>query len=459
MDNNFDPDAYLASNDPPAQPSPAFNPDAYLATRAPDEGSMMAAGRGALRNFPGAQQLVAGVKEGPYDKNLADLTAKAEASKAAHPVAYGAGAVGGSAIPMAIPGVGEAMAASYPAAMLGGAGLGAVQALSDTPLNKNPGTVAKTAAKGGAAGALGGAVGQWLGNLFPTISEAESAATVQKLNVPGRRLANVLGTDVDEGLKDIATSLRETKLPNGEGLNSMSDYPLRLAGKVKDAVDMYGKQIGDVVDKVDVDVPMAPISDTIKGMATSESGLATRNAYLDQIQGLIKENVDKEGNFSFGKLRDLTNHIYREMVVEDPQTGRLAPGSEKALEAWKFLRGYQDDIIKSEHPDLFPHFASANKNFSNLVGLQKALNATALRQEATQTKPASFFNPLSWGSKMGNVASGATGAGRVANNAPFKIMPGVSATRKALPSGIPSAEAADLADYLENKFGKEKIKQ
>ncbi len=434
------------------QPGAFSTPDHDAIAAAPaDEGALMAAGRGALRNVPGAQQLTAGIEKGPYEQNLADLTAKAEAAKAAHPYAYGAGAVGGGAAPMLIPGVGEAMAASYPAAMAGGAALGAAQSLSDTPLTKDPGTIAKTAAGGAGAGALGGAVGQWIGSLFPTMAESASGATAQKLGVPGRRLANVLGTDVDEGLSDIAESLRGTKLPNGENLNSLSDFPLRFAGKVGDAVDMYGKQIGDVVDKIDTSVPMAPIADTIKSMAVSDSGLAVRNEYLDQIGKVISENVDKEGNFSFGKLRDLTNHIYRDMIIEDPQTGRLAPGSEKALEAWKFLRGFQDDIVQSEQPKLFQQFANANKNYSNLVGLQKALNSVGLRAEATQTKPGGLLNPLSWGSKLGGLASSATGAGRVANNLPFKAMPAINAARGAIPSGIPAAE---LSDYLTKKFGK-----
>ena len=444
-----DADAAAVPAPAPAQGAAFSTPD-HDAVAAQPPGAMESAGRAALRNFPGVQQLTAAIEPGKYDENLAGMTAKAEAAKAAHPIAYGAGAVGGAALPMAIPGLGEAMAASYPAAMVGGAAIGGAQALSDTPLTKDPAQIAKTAAGGAGAGALGGAVGQWLGSLFPTMAESASGATAQKLGVPGRRLSNLLGTDIDEGLQDIATSLRETELPNGEGLNSLSDYPLRFAGKVKDAVDMYGKKIGDVVGKIDADVPMAPIADTIKNMATSEGGLATRNAYLDQIQGIIKENVDKEGNFSFDKLRDLTNHIYREMVIEDPQTGRLAPGSEKALEAWKFLRGYQDDIVKAEQPKLFEQFANANKNYSNLVGLQKALNSVALRSEATQVKPGSFVNPLSWGSKVGNAASSATGLGRLANNLPFKAMPAINAVRGAIPSGIPTAE---ISDYLSKKFG------
>lgn len=422
-----------------------------IAPPPPDEGAMMAAGRGALRNVPLAQQAVAGIEKGPYEQNLADLTAKAEAAKTAHPYAYGAGAVGGAAAPMLIPGVGEAMAAGYVPAMVGGAGLGAAQALSDTPLTKEPGTIAKTAAAGGAMGALGGAAGQWLGTLFPTLAESEAGATAQKLGVPGRKLANLMGNNVDEGLSDIAETLRSTELPNGENLNALSDFPLRFAGKVHDAVDMYGKQIGSVVDKIDADVPMAPIADTIKGMSVSDSGLAVRNEYLNQIGKVIQENVDKQGNFSFGKLRDLTNHIYRDMVIEDPQTGRLAPGSEKALEVWKFLRGYQDDIVKAEQPRLYAQFANANKNFSNLVGLQKALNSVGLRQEAAQAKPGGVLDPLAWGRRLGKVAEEGTGIGRVANNLPFKAMPAINAVRGKIPPGIPGAE---LSDYLTKKFGK-----
>lgn len=446
-----DSEAIVSAPVPPAVSAGGFStPESDMPQS--DEGALMAAGRGALRNVPFAQQAVAGLENGPYEENLSDLTSKAEAAKSTHPYAYGAGAVGGAMGPMLIPGVGEAMAAGYVPAMAGGAAIGAAQSLSDTPLTKDPGHIAKTAAEGGGWGALGGLAGQWIGNLFPTVSESEVGATAQKLGVPGRRLANLLGSDVDKGLSDIAASLRETELPNGENLNSLSDFPIRFAGKVNGAVDMYGKQIRDVISKIDTDVPMAPITDTIKGMSVSNSGLSVRNAYLDQIVKVIEENSDKQGNFSFGKLRDLTNHIYRDMVIEDPQTGRLAPGSEKALEAWKFLRGFQDDIVKSEEPELFKQFANANKHYSNLVGLQKSLNSVGLRQEATQSKPGSILNPLAWGSKIGGAASKATGAGRMLNNLPFKAMPVLNAVRGQVPSGIPTSEFADL---LSKKFGKQ----
>lgn len=423
----------------------------------PDEGALMAAGRGALRNVPLAQQAVSFMEPGDYAENLKDKTVKAEASKAAHPWAYGAGAVTGAAAPAIagtlIPPLGAAMAASYPAAMASGAAIGAAQAISDTPLNKEPEKAAKEVALGGGMGALGGAAGKWVSSLFPTAVEAEAGVTAQKLGIPARRLVSVLGKDTDEGLVDIAKSLRATELPNGENLISLSDNPSRFAGKVSKAVDMYGKQIGNVVSKIDADIPMAPIQDTIKGMAVSDSGLAVRNEYLAEINKIISANADKEGNFSFGKLRDLTNHIYRDMVIEDPQTGRLAPGSEKALEAWRFLRGYQDDIVKAEQPELYQTFTSANKHFSNLVGLQKSLHATGLREEVKQAKPTGMLDPLSWGRRAGQIAEGATGLGRVANNLPFQAMPAINAMRGKVPGNLPQAE---LADYLTKKFGKEK---
>jgi hypothetical protein len=292
-------------------------------------------------------------------------------------------------------------------------------------------------------------MGHWVGTTVPTPAESEAGAIAQKLEIPGRTLSTTIGRDVQGGLKDIGQTLRETTLPDGTTLNDLSDSPLRFAGKVQKALTMYGDQIGEVTGQIDEHMPVRPMLDTIQDMAKSTNGLAVRNEYLDQINRVLKSNADKNGEISFGKLRDLANHIYREMVVEDPATGRLAPGSEKALEAWRFIRGLEDDIVKTAKPDLYPQFSNASKHYSNLVDIAKKLNSVALRQEAKQTNVGSLFSPFSLGTKVGNAVSAATGLNKV-NNVPFKVMPAVNALRGVAPKGIPQAE---LADYLTKKYG------
>jgi hypothetical protein len=418
-----------------------------------DEGALAAAGRGALRNIPLAQQAAAALapvnpmsEKKTYSDELQHLTDAAESAKAAHPVAYGAGAVGGAAAPLLVPGIGEALEA---APILGNAALGGAQAVSDTSLTRDPGKAAKEAAIGAGIGGALGKLGNWVGKTVPTETEAANGAVAQKLGIPGRRLANAIGPNFDEDLAEIGNTIRVTKLPDGRSLNDLSDSPERFAHKVGDALDMYGKKIGEIADSVDANMPSKPLLDTISDMATGNNGLAVRNEFLDKINQIIKTNADKNGELSFGKLRDLTNHIYKNMVLEDPQTGSLLPGSEKALEAWRFLRGLQNDIVQTTKPKLFPAFQEANRHYSNLVGIRKALEQVALRQDAKQITMGGLANPLSWGTRLGEILGAATGLNRI-NNVPFAAVPKINAVRGLVPKNIPQAE---LSDFLTKKYG------
>lgn len=424
-----------------------------------DEGNLMAAGRGALRNFPFAQQAVAtaapvlnkiGLSDEPtYNAELEHLNKSAEASKAAHAPAYYSGAVGGAAAPAFIPGVGAALEA---APIIGGGVLGAGQAISDTSATKNPAQFAKEAATGAGTGALVGGATKWLGNIMPTQAEATAGATAKKLDIPARRLANILGTEPEAGLVDINTTIRKPIFEDGSSLSQWSDSKLRFAGKVGKAVDTYGERIGDVVKQIKSDIPAEPLMQDIKQMGTTPGGLNLRNKYLDEINETIADNSEK-GQLTFQKLRDLTNHVYKEMVTTDPQTGRLMPGSEKALQAWKYLRNLQNEVVKTERPELLKQFVESSNDYSNLVGLQKGLNASGLREEVKQAKPLSGINPLTG---IGKVAEGATklfGLDRLSNTLPIKAMPAINKIRSVTPKSLPLNAAEDLKDFLEKKYG------
>lgn len=435
-------------------PPPGYTLDAPPPAQSPVE----SAARGALRNFPAAQQLAAAaapinpLSDKPtYSDELQHLTEAAEAGKAQNPKSYYTGATLGAVAPAFVPGIGEALEA---APVLGGAALGAGQATSDTSATKNPGQFAGEAALGAGTGAAVGKAGQWLGKLLPTADELTAGATAKKLGIPARRVANILGSDPQGGLGEIADTLQSTVLPDGSPLLKWSDNPLRFAKGVEQAVDSYGKQIGQVVKSIDTEVAAKPLTQDISSMAVSDSGLAVRNQFLDSINQIISENADKEGNLSFGKLRDLTNHIYKEMVVEDPQTGRLMPGSEKALQAWKYLRSLQNAIVEKSNPEMFGQFMEASHHYSNLVGLQKALNASALKAEVKPSGLLGNLNPLSAASNLGKTLGAATGLDRVLTNAPIMLTPALRGARGALPKKIPQAAATDLADFLEKKFGK-----
>jgi hypothetical protein len=126
--------------------------DAEITAAAQDlfgQGKLEAFGRAAVNNLPAGGQLgalgTAAIKNEPYSQAMEEFNQKAAEAKAEHPVAYGAGAVTGSLAPLAIPGVGEAMAAAPVAT---GAGLGALNAVGNTDITQNPGEALKQAGEG-----------------------------------------------------------------------------------------------------------------------------------------------------------------------------------------------------------------------------------------------------------------------------------------------------------------------
>ena len=126
-------------------PSPRL-PEGYtLDHPAPEQGMIESAARGALRNFPGAQQAAAaaapilskyGLAAKPtYGAELQHLTEAAEQGKAQNPASYYAGAGAGTLAPLAIP---EVAAGLEAAPIIGNAALNATQSLSDVNLSKPP---------------------------------------------------------------------------------------------------------------------------------------------------------------------------------------------------------------------------------------------------------------------------------------------------------------------------------
>lgn len=118
--------------------------------------------QGATMDF--APRINAGIQAlggADYDKALADERVSMQRAQSSHPYLYGAGNIAGSVAPLAIPGVGEAVAgegilgAAKAGALMGGvSGVGQSADLSDLP------DVAQNAVSGAASGAaIGGAIG------------------------------------------------------------------------------------------------------------------------------------------------------------------------------------------------------------------------------------------------------------------------------------------------------------
>lgn len=192
-------------------------------------------GAGAVNNLPLGGQLgalgeeVTG-KAPDYSSGMERWKKEISDSKANHPVAYGAGAVAGTAAPLAIPGVGEALEAS-PA--LTNAILGAGNALSDVDVVKNPGEAVKEGAIGAGIGAVTGKAM----DLLPGKEEIANAAADTR--VQGANLSpKLLGNMEPEELTEYGNFMKQ------HGLNT-NDTQAAL-GNAEMAKATYGKQIHDI---------------------------------------------------------------------------------------------------------------------------------------------------------------------------------------------------------------------
>ena len=197
-------------------------------------GMLESAGRGALNNLPlggqiGALGTMALNPDKDYSTALSDVNQQAAAAKAAHPIAYGAGAVAGSVAPLAIPGVGEAFAAAPATA---GAALGAANAVGNIDVTKQPQEALKQGLEGAATGAI-------LGKVLPTGAKTaeglEGFANKKAVQSLGLK-AGVLGIPSEE-LEDLGKFASETGLTQG---------PLeQRVGQAQDLLQQTGAQIGE----------------------------------------------------------------------------------------------------------------------------------------------------------------------------------------------------------------------
>jgi hypothetical protein len=164
-------------------------PEGYSLIQPPS--MLESAGRGALNNFPLANQALSGMSGAiktlsgspdvpGYSASMADLSQKAQLAKAAHPVPYGIGAVGAAAAPLAIPGVGEVLEA---APIAGNAALGAAQGINDVDLSKNPGEGLKQAGIGALIGGTIGKAGEMLPDMGAIANKLENQNILNKAGV------------------------------------------------------------------------------------------------------------------------------------------------------------------------------------------------------------------------------------------------------------------------------------
>ncbi len=323
-----------------------------------------------MRNIPFAQQAAAAIapinplsEKSDYSGELQHLTNAAESGKAQNPVSYGAGAVAGTLAPLAIPGAGEAMAATYPAAIASNAGLSAAQSLSDTNLTNPSGDALKQALIAAGIGGTIGAAGKYLtpakalapeaaapeasapiakgvsveappeiaapnGNVTevggraipnkpvakdftPSAERARASMLVQGVGGMPRQWRNILGKDPVQAANEILT-WSETA-DNGKSLVKLFDRPGELLAKTNKIHDESGKIIGDIVDKVGgkISVGKRELLDNLQPIY-DESFMNPKAR--TEIGGLMEEieKADEAGRLDFNGFNKLKSVVGKE---------------------------------------------------------------------------------------------------------------------------------------------------
>jgi hypothetical protein len=431
-----------------------------------DEGALMAAGRGALRNFPLAQQAVAGgeslLGSGKYAENIADLTQKAEAAKAAHPIAYGTGAVAGTAAPLLIPGVGEALEA---APIAGNAALGAVQSLSDTNLKAPTASDVKSAAISGLLGGGVGAIGKGISALAPSAENLAAESTAQGIGTTARKLLPIIGKDPEGELSQIGEWLNTAD--EGKSLVGLADRPGQLLEKVQGVHDVAGKQIGDIIDKIAPDVPIGNTSiiNDLKPIAEELNIVSpdSEKKVLNLAQRI--NDLANDGKLTFDKLYELKGVAWK-----------AAKKDENVIPAFGVLTDYINKIVDAYgeqigDPALKASYDAAKYNYHNASKLLPILKYAEAKElaggpvgKAGLTGIGAVLAGLASGHPVAGLAGGlgtkilAPTAERLSRNAMLKAAPYLPQLAKILPR-MGSGAAMELSNALSKMYQSQGGKQ
>ncbi len=273
--------------------------------------------RGAENNFPLLNQAIAGssavLGDKSYSQNLAQQNQDIAAAKQAHPVPYGAGAVAGAVAPLAIPGVGEALAASPIAAS---AALGAAQGVGSTDIAQNPGEALKNAAVGAGTGAVAGAILPTGAGTAKDLEEFANTKGVQSLGLkPG-----TLGIPSDElnDLGQFAHEIGAVKGPLEQRVNNVQDIMQQVGGQIGE-MGAGAQPLQDVAPYVDKLAELAKESSAIfEPSANQELGsyrMAMSNLKpgitFDELQNL-KSGVGTRAFDASGEVKnDALANVYR----------------------------------------------------------------------------------------------------------------------------------------------------
>jgi len=375
-------------------------------------------GRAAVNNLPAGGQIgalgTAALKGEDYSQGMQEFNQKASDAKAAHPVAYGAGAVAGTMAPLAIPGVGEAMAAA-PAAT--GAALGAANAVGNTDVTQNPGEAVKQGLEGAATGAV-------LGKMLPTgkgaSEELENYANREAVKGLGLK-PGVLGIP-KEDLEDLGQFAHETGLTKG---------PLeQRVNTVNDLLQQTGHQIGDMGGG-------APLADA--------------SQFIDTLHNKLQESASifgPEGNPETNVYRQaIANLSQPNMTFDQLQQLKTAVGNrafdsvgEVKNDAAAAVYGVYKDAMKSIVEGSPAEYQDAMTTYGKLKDIQQGLTNQFQKEQATGLQAKGFGLAGKMGGMItgGNVPATASLAAAAAPFHPF-MAAGLATTITQNPQAMESA--------------------
>lgn len=422
--------------------------------------------RGAANNFPLMPQAIAGgealLGDKGYSENLADWNKKAAEAKAAHPIAYGAGAVGGALAPLAIPGVGGLLES---APIAGNAVLGAANAISNTDLSKDPTGALKQAAKG--AG-LGAATSYGIGKIFPKASSLESLAdkkAVENVGISPKYL-KALTPEENEAL---GPAIRDM------GLVGTDKEALLKAALSKQ--NEIGTKIGSIGEQLD-QLGIKPSEDAILAAVDKLQGEAAKTATLENPE-LRKLAIwhNKGANDIFNKVGDNPSWQTIQQLKNAYGHAAFSPTGEVKNEASKNVYFTLRDMLKNltekaqSNPELAQEYKDALSSYHRMdpivEGLSEAVGreragiaghgaghgflpriirslpgqhdpAINLGTAAAATMVAPHLGPVMALPTLTNPAVQSKAASAIANNLP----------------GIRQGATQELLDFLESKYGR-----
>lgn len=434
-------------------------------------GALEASARGALRNLPFGQQVAAAIapvnplsEKRTYSEEIKHLTEAAEASKAAHPGAYGAGAVAGTLAPLAIPAAGAALKA---APIIGNAALAAVQSQSDTDLTAPTMQNAKDAAIAGTIGGAVGAIGKGLTAVAPSAEDIAAGSTAAGIGTTPRKLlaSGFMGKNPQADLADLGGWINRAG-PGGKPLINLADKPGEILSKVQGVHDDAGAQIGALIGRIapDTPIPASGITSKLRVVADELNIISPESE--KKVLNLIGKinNLQGEGRLDFDNLYKLKGLAWK-----------AAKNDENVIPAYGVIADHINGMVDEfgaqiGDPTVRAGYEFAKNNYKNASRLLPILRYAEAREIASGPlgnagllglfglgAGVASGNPVAGAAAMAASAVGRPIANQVGRNAMMKTvpyMPGIAAAGNKLTT----AAQLELANALESKFGKKERK-